>query len=74
MSSLPTLDFEGLKKLAKSFLNRLPGASSNSIENGWKMFSLAYLNTQMTAREVASDGPALFQVIRREYLLALEAL
>lgn len=38
--SLPTYTFDELKKTAKSFLDRLPAASPEAIENGWKMFCL----------------------------------
>jgi hypothetical protein len=72
MSSLPAYTFDELKKLAKGFIDRLPGAASDSIENGWKMFTLAYLNTRMDPRELESEGPALYRVIWLEYSHALE--
>jgi hypothetical protein len=63
---------EDLKKTAKSFLDRLSSASLESIENGWKMFALAYLNADLDDRQRESEAPALFRIIHREYLTALE--
>ena len=59
--------FEELKKIAKSFLDRLPTATSESVENGWKMFGIAYLQTDMTDLQRESEGPALYRIIHREY-------
>lgn len=70
--SLPSYTFEELKGIAKSFLTRLPTASIDAIENGWKMFALAYLNTQMDDRQRESEGPALYRIIQRQYVTAVE--
>lgn len=68
--ALPSYTFYGLKKIAKSFIDRLPGSTADSIEQGWKMFALAYLNTEFSDQQRNSDGPALYQVIYREYVKA----
>lgn len=65
--SLPTYTFDELKKAAKSFLDRLPTASPEAIENGWKMFCLTYLNTEMTDLQRESEGPMLYLIIHRKY-------
>lgn len=69
--ALPKYTFDELKKIAKSFLDRLPTATEDSVVNGWKMFALAYMNTDMDDLQRESAGPALFRVIEREYTTAL---
>ena len=59
--------FQELTKLAKSFLDRLPGATLDSVDNGWKMFAIAYLNTDFSETERLSAGPALYRIVWREY-------
>lgn len=68
---LPRYTMNDLKKAAKSFLDRIPSATTESLENGWKMFSLIYMNTQMDDRERESEGPALFRIIHQRYVDAL---
>ena len=63
----PQYTFDELKKMAKSFLDKLPDASVESIEQGWKMFCIAYLNMEGTEAEHESAAPALYRLIHREY-------
>lgn len=65
--STSSYTFDELKKAAKSFLDKLPTASPEAIENGWKMFAIIYMNTDMTELQRESEGPALYRIIWREY-------
>lgn len=69
--SIPAYNFDQLKAMAKSFIDRLPTATIEGLENGWKMFALAYLNADLADIERESAAPALFRVIHREYVGAL---
>lgn len=66
-----TYTFDELKQLAKSFLDKLPNATPDQIANGWHMFGVAYLNTDMNERERKSEGPALYRIINRQMDAAL---
>ncbi len=70
-------DFNGLKKIAKEFIDALPNASFEEADAGWKCFVLAYIGL------LASDGlrsddinqiRALYWVISERYIAYLDSI
>jgi len=72
MSTEPTIsdyktDFDGIKRLAKEFLDALPTANIEEADNGLKCFQLAYLNGEFTEAE-QYQAAILLQIISKKFL------
>jgi hypothetical protein len=63
------VDFDGLKRLGKEFLDALPGANVEEAEAGWKCFSLAWLNCRFARAGEEIQALALLKIVSRAYLL-----
>jgi len=72
MSTEPTIsdyqtDFDGLKRLAKEFLDALPTATIEEAVAGLNCFQLAYLNGEFTESE-QDQSEILLQIISKKFL------
>ena len=61
------VDLDGLKRLGKEFLDALPTATIEEADNGFKCFSLAYLNGNFTDLE-QHQAAILLQIISRKFV------
>lgn len=59
------VDFDGLKKLGKQFLDALPTANAEEAEAGWKCFVLAWLNCEYSRPGEEIQGEALLRIMSR---------
>lgn len=62
------VDFDGLKRLGKDFLDALPTANIEEADAGFKCFSLAYLNGNFDKRD-QHQAAILMQIISRKYVM-----
>lgn len=61
-------DFNGLKRLAKEFLDALPTANIEEADAGFKCFSLAWLHGDFSTLEKL-QADILLQIISKKYML-----
>jgi hypothetical protein len=62
------VDFDGLKKLGKEFLDLLKTSTLEQADNGYKCFALAYLGCTFATPGEEVQAKYLMQIISREYL------
>jgi len=61
------VDLNGLKRLGKEFLDALPTATIEEADNGFKCFTLAYLNGKFDERELL-QAEILLQIMSRKFI------
>jgi hypothetical protein len=59
------VDFLGLKKLGKEFIDALPTADIDAVDAGFKCFSLAYLGCEYANSGEQLQARYLIQIIGR---------
>lgn len=65
---LRDIDYDNLKKLGKEFLDALPTATPNEVENGFKLFSIAYLNSKIENENDAYRASILMEMVGKKKL------
>lgn len=66
MATIET-NYAGLKRLAKQFIDALPGAAEDEAEAGWHCFALAYLGARFNGSVEESQAAALYSAMARLY-------
>jgi len=66
-------DFDGIKRLAKEFLDALPTANIDEADAGLRCFQLAYLSGKFTEAE-QYQAAILLQIISMKFLRREEEL
>lgn len=67
MATIET-DYAGLKRLAKQFIDALPGATEEEAEAGWHCFALAYLGVRLNGPVEEAQAAALYSALAQLYL------
>lgn len=65
-------DWDGLKRMAKEFFDALPTRNVEELENGFKVFGLAYIGCQFEDSKLGKinqfgGAPALLRIVSRHY-------
>lgn len=63
---LRDIDIDTLKKMGEELLNALPTSTPNEVENGFKLFSIAYLNAKFDNDRDSLQASILMSIIGKK--------
>jgi hypothetical protein len=66
MATIET-DYDGLKKMALSFIQAAPTANREALDNGWKCFTLGFIGMESKRDADRTMALGLFDFVERRY-------
>ena len=72
MNGTFTVDFDGLKKMARDFFALAPDSTGEQLDAGFKCFSIGWMNCTFSDDflgrvQKEAEHPALLRIVRDEY-------